>query len=176
MKGRKIFGEGAGFLVPFGKIWRTGANNGTGVALVEVYDSGTGNTPRLTNVSARTQVGTGGDVLIVGFVVSGNVPKKLLIRAVGPTLGVFGVGGTLVDPVLEVRPLGSENIVATNDDWRGTAALKSAFVSVGAFGLSPDTSRDAAIALELPPGAYTATVTGKNNTTGVALVEVYELP
>ncbi len=154
----------------------TGANNGTGVALVEVYDAGTGNTPRLTNVSARTQVGTGGDVLIVGFVVNGNVSKKLLIRAVGPTLGVFGVGGTLVDPVLAVRPLGSENIVATNDDWRGTAALKSAFASVGAFGLSPDTSRDAAIAIELPPGAYTATVSGKNNTIGVALVEVYELP
>ncbi len=154
----------------------TGANNGTGVALVEVYDAGTGNTPRLTNVSARAQVGTGGDVLIVGFVVNGNVPKKLLIRAVGPTLGVFGVGGTLLDPVLSVRPLGSENLVATNDDWRGTATLKSAFSSVGAFGLSPDSSSDAAIAIELPPGAYTATVSGKNNTTGVALIEVYELP
>lgn len=148
----------------------------TGLALVELYDTGTGNTPKLTNVSARTQVGTGADALIVGFVVSGNVPKKFLIRAVGPTLGAFGVGGTLVDPVLDVRPLGSENIVATNDDWRGTAALKAAFTSVGAFGFAAETSRDAALAIELPPGAYTATVTGKNNTRGVALVEVYELP
>lgn len=154
----------------------TGVAGGTGLALVEVYDTGTGNTPRLTNVSARTQVGTGGDVLIVGFVVSGNVPKKLLIRAVGPTLGVFGVGGTLVDPVLELRPLGSSTIVATNDDWRGTAALKSAFTSVGAFGFAVDASKDAAFAIELPPGAYTATVTGKSGTTGVALIEVYELP
>jgi hypothetical protein len=147
-----------------------------GLALVEIYDTGTTNTPKLTNVSARTQVGTGADALIVGFVVSGNVPKKFLIRAVGPTLGAFGVGGTLVDPLLDVRPLGSENIVATNDDWRGTAALKAAFTSVGAFALAADTSRDAALAIELPPGAYTATVSGKNNTTGVALVEVYELP
>lgn len=154
----------------------TGANGGTGVALVEVYDAGAGNAPRLTNVSARTQVGLGGDVLIVGFVVNGNVPKRLLIRAVGPTLGAFGVGGTLLDPVLEVRPLGNENIVALNDDWRGTAALKTAFSSVGAFGFAADASRDAALAIELPPGAYTATVSGKNNTTGVALVEVYELP
>jgi hypothetical protein len=99
-----------------------------------------------------------------------------LLRAVGPTLGAFGVGGTLVDPVLEVRPLGSDNIVATNDDWRGTAALKAAFTSVGAFAFAVDASKDAAIAIELPPGAYTATVTGKAGTTGVGLVEVYELP
>jgi hypothetical protein len=153
-----------------------GADNGTGVALVEVYDTGTGNSPKLTNVSARTQVGTGADVLITGFNVSGNVPKKLLLRAVGPTLGAFGVGGTLADPVLDVRPLGVDNVVATNDDWRGTATLKAAFASVGAFAFAADNSRDAALAIELPPGAYTATVSGKGGTTGVALVEVYELP
>ncbi len=153
-----------------------GADNGTGVALVEVYDTGTGNAPKLSNLSARTQVGTGADVLITGFTVNGNVPKKLLIRAVGPTLGAFGVGGTLADPVLEVRPLGVDNVVATNDDWRGTPALKAAFAGVGAFAFAADNSRDAAVAIELPPGAYTATVSGKNNTTGVALVEVYELP
>ena len=167
-----VFAPGAGAYTT--KV--TGIAGGTGLALVEVYDTGTGNTPRLTNVSARTQVGTGGDVLIVGFIVSGNVPKKLLVRAVGPTLGAFGVGGTLVDPVLEVRPLGISNIVATNDDWRGTAALKNAFGSVGAFAFAVDASKDAAMAIELPPGAYTATVTGKASTTGVALVEVYELP
>ncbi len=154
----------------------TGAAGGTGVALVEVYDAGTGNTPKLTNLSARTQVGVGADALIAGFVVNGNVPKKLLLRAVGPTLGAFGVGGTLADPVLALRPLGSETVVATNDDWRGTAALKAAFAGVGAFAFADDASRDAALVIELPPGAYTATVSGKNNTTGVALVEVYELP
>lgn len=154
----------------------TGANNGTGVALVEVYDAGSGNNPRLTNLSARTQVGTGANTLVAGFTVSGNVPKRLLIRATGPTLGAFGVSGALVDPVLEVRPLGVDNIIATSDDWRGTAALKAAYASVGAFSFTSDTSKDAAIAIELPPGGYTATVSGKNNTTGVALIEVYELP
>lgn len=154
----------------------TGANNGTGVALVEVYDADSATSPKLINLSARTQVGTGGDVLIVGFVVSGNVPKKFLVRASGPTLALFGVGGTLADPVLEIRPHGAENIIATNDDWRGTAALKTAFTSVGAFPFPSETSRDAALAIELPPGGYTATVSGKNATTGVALVEVYDLP
>lgn len=154
----------------------TGVGGGTGTALVEVYDAGEGNGTRLSNVSARTQVGTGADALFVGFVVNGNVPKRLLIRAVGPTLAAFGVGGTLADPVLVVRPLGSETIVATNDNWRGSAALKAAFTSVGAFGFASDTSADAVVAIELPPGAYTATVTGKGDTTGVALVEVYELP
>ncbi len=154
----------------------TGANLGTGVALVEVYDAGTGNTPRLTALSARTQVGTAADALVAGFSVSGNVPKKLLIRATGPTLGAFGVSGSLVDPVLEVRPLGVDNIVATSDDWRGTAALKAAYASVGAFPFANDDSKDAAIVIELPPGGYTATVLGKANTTGVALIEVYELP
>jgi hypothetical protein len=154
----------------------SGANNGTGVALVEVYDAGSGNASRLTNLSARTQVGLGASALIAGFVIDGNVPKKLLLRATGPTLGAFGVGGALLDPVLDLRVLGAENVIATNDDWHGTAALKAAFKSVGAFDFAGDASKDSALVIELPPGAYTATVSGKNNTTGVALVEVYELP
>ena len=154
----------------------TGSGNGTGIALVEVYDTGTGSALKLVNLSARSQTGIGSDVLIAGFVINGNVPKKLLIRAIGPTLGVFGVGGTLADPVLAIRPLGSDSVIATNDNWNGTAALKTAFARVGAFNLAVDTSRDAAIAVELPPGAYTATAFGSNNTTGVVLIEVYELP
>jgi hypothetical protein len=154
----------------------TGAEAGSGVALVEVYDAGTGNAPRLSNLSARTLVGSGADALFAGFVVNGNVPRRLLVRAVGPTLGAFGVGGVLEDPVLALRPLGAEGDVARNDDWRGTAALKAAFASVGAFPLATDTSRDAALVIELPPGAYTAAVSGKAGGTGVALVEIYELP
>jgi len=154
----------------------TGADAGSGVALVEVYDAGTGNAPRLSNLSARTLVGSGADALFAGFVVNGNVPRRLLVRAIGPTLGAFGVGGVLADPVLALRPLGAEGDVARNDDWRGTAALKAAFASVGAFPLAADTSRDAALVIELPPGAYTAAVSGKAGGTGVALVEIYELP
>ncbi len=154
----------------------TGVGGTTGVALVELYDTVAGSAPRLSNVSARTQVGPGADALFVGFAVTGQRPKRVLIRAVGPTLQAFGVDGTLADPMLEVRPLGSEQVVAGNDDWGGTAALKSAFGSVGAFALSNDASRDAALVAELASGAYTATVVGKAATSGVALVEVYELP
>jgi hypothetical protein len=151
-------------------------SGGVGVALVEVYDTGPGLSPRLVNLSARTLARTGADALIAGFVIDGTLPKKILLRAAGPTLAAFGVGNTLADPVLTLRPLGTDNIVATNDDWAGTPALKAAFASVGAFVFAADSSRDAALMLELPPGAYTATVSGKQNTTGVALVEVYELP
>ncbi len=169
-------GDAALLVAPSTGAYTATVSGGAGLALVEIYDAGPGLAPRLTNLSARTLVGTGADALIAGFVVDGTLPKRLLIRAVGPTLGAFGVGGTLADPALTLRPLGSENIVATNDDWRGTPALKAAFTSVGAFALATDNSRDAALAIELAPGAYTATVSGKQNTTGVALVEVYELP
>ncbi len=151
-------------------------SGGSGVALVEVYDAGPGLSPRLTNLSARTLAGTGAGALIAGFVIDGTLPKKLLLRAAGPTLAAFGIGNTLADPVLTLRALGGDTILAANDDWGGTAALKAAFASVGAFAFATDRSLDSALALELPPGAYTVTVSGKNNATGVALVEVYELP
>ncbi|HEY1108381.1 MAG TPA: VCBS repeat-containing protein, partial [Opitutaceae bacterium] len=153
----------------------TGADDGSGIALVELYDTG-GGTGRLINVSARAAVGTGADILAAGFAVSGGAPKRLLLRAAGPTLTAFGVGDALADPVLTLRRLGEDTPLATNDDWAGTAALTTAFASVGAFQFSPATSSDAALIVELPPGTYTATVSGKNDTTGVALVEVYELP
>ena len=151
-------------------------NNRSGHAHDELNDAGNGGSGRLDNVSARAEVGTGADILAAGFAIGGTAPKRLLLRAVGPTLGLFGVGGTLADPVLAIRPLGRETLSAQNDDWAGTAALKAAFASVGAFAFADDASRDAAVVVELPPGTYTATVSGKNNTTGVALVEVYELP
>lgn len=158
----------------------TGKNNGTGVALAEIYDATpssafTASTPRLANVSARTQVGTGDNILIAGFVVGGGSPVRVLVRATGPTLGVFGVGGVLADPKLTITNA-SAATVAENDNWGGTTALKDAFGAVGAFGFSSDTSRDAAVIVSLEPGSYTAQVTGVGNTTGVALVEVYELP
>ncbi len=157
----------------------TGKNNATGVALAEVYDatptaSFTASTPRLVNVAARTQVGTGDNILIAGFVVGGSTPVRVIIRAVGPTLGVFGVGGVLLDPRLTITSSGTT--VAENDNWGGTAELKAAFASVAAFAFSADNSRDAALVVTLQPGNYTAQVSGVGNTTGVALVEVYEAP
>ncbi len=153
-----------------------GTAGGTGIALVELYAS-TGGSGRLINVSARTEVGTGDNILIAGFNVGGTTPRRLLIRAVGPTLGVFGVGGTLADPVLVVRT-GAGVEVAANDNWstaNNAAELASSAARVGAFALAAG-SKDAVIAAILPPGSYTAAISGAGNSTGVALVEVYELP
>ena len=154
----------------------TGKNNGTGIALAEVYDATpaaefSGSTPRLVNVSARSRVGTGDEILIAGFVVTGATPLRVLVRAAGPTLSGFGVGGALQDPKLELFR-GSTRI-GENDNWEPAAS--ATFVNVGAFPFGTG-SRDAALVVTLGPGAYTAQVSGVNATTGVALVEVYEVP
>lgn len=149
-----------------------GSNTGaSGIALVELYDAAGGNGARLTNVSARTHVGTGDDILVAGFNIQGTGKRRLLIRAVGPTLGVFGVPGTLADPKLEIYS--SSNKIAENDNWAASAS--ATFDSVGAFRLTAG-SADAALVIELDPGSYTAQITGVGGATGVALVEVYELP
>lgn len=157
----------------------TGIGGATGVVLAELYDVTPGATfgaatPRLINVSARALSGTGADVLIAGFVVAGPGEKKVLIRAIGPTLTVFGVTGVLADPKLELFNSATAKI-QENDNWGGAAALSAAFTSVGAFGLD-GASRDAALLATLPPGSYTAQVSGVGGGTGVALVEVYDVP
>ena len=153
-----------------------GVGGATGLALVELY-AAAGGTGRLINVSARTEVGTGDNILIAGFNISGTTPRRLLIRAVGPTLGVFGVSGVLADPVLVVRTSAGVE-VAANDNWstaNNAAELAATAARVGAFALAAG-SKDAVVSATLPPGSYTAAISGAANTTGVALVEVYELP
>jgi predicted Zn-dependent protease len=156
------------------QLTTTGA---TGVALVEGYDTEPGGGgARLTNLSVRSRVGTGDNVLIVGFATSGSAPKTLLIRGIGPTLTSFGVGPgeVLGNPqLLLFNQAGAE--INRNDDWGGATNLRNAFASVAAFPLDAG-SRDAVLLVSLPPGSYTAQVSGVGNTTGVALVEVYELP
>ena len=154
----------------------------SGIALAEIYDASstayTAATPRLINVSARARVGTGDGVLIAGFVVEGTASRTVLIRAVGPTLATYGVGGVLVDPQLELTQAinGATVGVATNDNWAGDAQITSVSTTVGAFALSGAASKDAAIMVTLPPGIYSAKASGVGNTTGVALIEVYEVP
>jgi hypothetical protein len=149
---------------------------GTGTALVEAYDAdAAGFTARLSNLSARTRVGTGENILIVGFAIAGNLPMNVLIRAVGPGLAQFGVGGVLADPQLSVVKSDSSVAMAVSDNWGGSPALTAAFTATGAFPL-PSASQDAALLVALPPGVYTAQVSGVGGTTGVALVEIYELP
>lgn len=131
---------------------------------------------KLVNISTRSYVGTGGDVMIAGFIIGGTGPKTLLIRASGPALGKFGVPGVLADPVLELHD--STSIISTNDNWSDDAVKKAAIVSaaqsVGAFTWD-DGSKDAALVVTLNPGLYTAIVSGKNDGTGAALVEAYEI-
>ncbi len=153
----------------------TGVANSTGITLVEVYDV-TG-PARLMNLSTRAQVGTGAGILISGLVMApGGGVRKILVRAAGPTLGAFGVQGVLADPAIALID-GAGTQIASNDNW-GTgnaAALASAFTQAGAFGFTAGSS-DAALLVDLQPGkSYTIQVSGVNSTTGVALVEVYDL-
>ena len=152
------------------------ANNGTGAVIAEVYDATPAanfavTTPRLLNVSVRKNLGTG---VTAGFVLGGSTPTRVLIRVVGPGLAAFSVPGTVVDPQLTL--FAGSTKIAENNDWAGGGALTAAFSSVGAFALPAATSKDAALLVSLQPGQYSVLASGVNNTTGVALVEVYEVP
>ena len=173
----------------------TSTNSANGIALAEVYDedwtsSYSGNPgTRLVNISARAFVGTGPNILIGGFVVAGTSVETVLVRAVGPALTPLGVAGALSSPILTVYDSASPaSVIATNAGWQnspiqGTSAVVSGIQpatsavmsSVGAFGLASG-SADSAMILTLPAGAYTAQVSGANGTTGIALVEIYEVP
>jgi sugar lactone lactonase YvrE len=161
-----------------------GQSGDTGVALAEVYDATPAGTytlatPRIINISARVQVGTGGNILIAGFVVGGSTSRTVLIRASGPALVPLGVTGTLADPQLQLyrsNSDGSSTLLYSNSGWAGNAQIVSAATSVGAFAWESPTSADSALLVTLPPGAYTAQVSGVSGDTGVALVEIYEVP
>ncbi|MBI4623916.1 MAG: PQQ-dependent sugar dehydrogenase [Verrucomicrobia bacterium] len=128
----------------------------------------------LSNVSARTQVAPGENTLIAGFVIGGTTARTVLIRAAGPILGTFGVTGTLADPKLTL--FSGATPIAESDNWQTSAELVNVFGERGAFPFVAR-SRDAVLLLTLPPGAYTAQVSGVGaNASGVALVEVYWLP
>lgn len=149
-------------------------STGTGVALLEIYELDGSN--RLMNLSTRANVGTGGNTLISGLSVSKSQgARKVLIRAVGPTLTEFGVSGALVDPTISIADSSGRQI-AGNDNWytNDNKTLTDAFTKAGAFSLMPN-SKDSALLLDLMPGNYTILVNGVANTSGVALVELYDL-
>ena len=147
----------------------------TGVGLVEIYDTGGNPYASLINVSARMEVTSGDGVLIAGFVIGGSAPKTVLIRGDGPSLSTYGVPGVLADP--EITVFSGSTKLASNAGWgTGTstaAQLSAAFAEVGAFPLAAG-SKDSALLITLQPGAYTVEVTSVSNSTGVALVEVYD--
>jgi PKD repeat protein len=165
------------FTVPAG-VHTTGlltTNGAEGVGLIEIYDVGGNPMASLTNVSARMEVTPGDGVLIAGLVIAGDVPKTVLIRGVGPTLSDFGVTGALADPSIAVFSGATQ--VASNTGWgtgsNNAAQIVSVSAQVGAFAL-PAGSNDCALLLTLQPGAYTVVITSVSNSTGVALVEVYD--
>jgi hypothetical protein len=130
---------------------------------------GTSSQNSLLNISTRARVGTGDDVLIAGFVETGTDPKTVMIRALGPSLANGGLTSALLDPQLSLHDQ-TGAVIATNNDWKS-----SQFSAIQASGLAPTDDREAAILMTLPPGAYTAIETGKNSTTGIGLIEVYDV-
>jgi hypothetical protein len=147
-----------------------GVTASAGIAVVEVYDLGaSGNSSRLANLSTRGSVGTGENVMIGGFIVGGTQATRVVVRAIGSSLTRFGVAGVLTDPMLEVHD-GNGAVVAQDDDWR--MYQEQLLIDMG---LAPVDDHEAAMFLVLQPGAYTAIVRGKDNGTGVGLVEVYNL-
>lgn len=159
----------------------SGDSGDTGVALMEVYDATTaaayspGVSPRLVNLAARVEVGTGSASLAAGFVIRGTSALTVLIRASGPALATFNVPDTLPDPQLSLNPAVG-TAIATNNSWGGSTEVSTAAAAVGAFSWASATSHDSALLITLPPGAYTANVVGASGDTGDALVEVYEVP
>ncbi len=124
---------------------------------------------KLRNISARGPVGTGQNVLIAGFIVSGSQPKKVIVRALGPSLSTLGVSGALADPTIAI--FNSSNVVvASNDNWGSTQEAQ-----IAASGVAPSNDLESAIIATLPPGSYSAVVSGRNGGIGIGLVDVYEL-
>jgi hypothetical protein len=159
----------------------------SGTALAEIYDAtATPNSDeeRLVNISSRGMVESGDGALIGGFVVTGNRPKRMLIRGIGPTLASLGVTGALIDPKLTVYS--AQKKIAENDNWGAPIVMDASQVvasadeiaatsrAAGAFELATGT-RDAAIVITLAPGAYTAEVGSASGTAGIGLVEIYEI-
>lgn len=147
---------------------------GPGTVALDLSNSASGQ--RLANVSTLGAIRVGDDALLTGFVVSGTAPKRVLVRAAGPSLAQFGVGGVLARPQLTLYS--GSTAVATNVGWSTSAdvaAIAAGAAQVGAFALGA-TSADAALIANLDAGAYTARVTGAGGATGIALLEIYELP
>jgi len=155
-----------------------GVNNTTGVALVEVYDISPNATSILGNISTRSFVQTGDNVMIGGFIIEGGGPKRVIVRAIGPELTQHGVPNPLADPTLDLHDH-TGALIASNNNWMTTIVggiiTSDQFQDIRNSGHAPGDPRESAIIATLPPGNYTAIVRGVNSTTGVGLVEVYDL-
>ncbi|MBK7660284.1 MAG: hypothetical protein IPJ28_14640, partial [Betaproteobacteria bacterium] len=144
----------------------TGAGDTTGVGIVEVFEVDLPEVP-LINIATRGQVLTAADVMIGGFIIQGDGPQTVIVRARGPSLAAAGVPGALQDPVLQL--FAGVTSIGLNDDWQSDTNA----AQVLSRGFAPSDARESAMLVTLPPGAYTAIVTGKNLSTGVGIIEVF---
>jgi hypothetical protein len=150
-----------------------GNGNTSGVALVEVYDLNQEVESKLANLSTRAYVSTNNDIVIAGFLLSDSDSEdRIVVRGIGPSLapGSFPVSAVLANPTLELRD-GNGALLVANNDWQDNAAQAA---EITAAGLAPTNHLESAIAATLPPGLYTALLSGLNNGTGLGLVEVYD--
>lgn len=170
-------------LTPGGYTVQIGDNTGgSGAVLAELYDATLGNSytasaPRLINVSVLKYIATG-STLTTGFVIGGTTNAKVLLRAIGPTLGVapFNIGGVMADPKLELFNNATGAKITENNDWGGNPTQSAAFTAVGAFALANAATKDAAMLVTVAPGQYSARVSANDGGSGIVIVEVYELP
>jgi DNA-binding beta-propeller fold protein YncE len=145
-----------------------GAHGETGIGIAEVYDLDSASQAKLANISTRGFINTGDNVMIGGFIIGGTEPAKILVRAIGPSLIPFGVQGALQATTLELHD--SNGSVISNEGWRSVQESE-----IIATTIPPSDDRESAILATLVPGNYTAIVRGKNDTTGIAVVEAYNL-
>ena len=148
-----------------------GKNGGTGVGLVEVYDTNQAADSQLANISTRGFVQTGNNVMIGGFILGGNNNTGVVVRGIGPSLAQFGLSPVLADPTLELHD-GNGALLISNDDWQDDPVQAA---QLSAHGLAPQDPKESGIFASLPPGAFTAILAGKNGGTGIGLVEIYNV-
>jgi hypothetical protein len=145
-----------------------GVGDSSGIGLFELYDLDAANSS-VINLSTRGQASAGGLAMIGGFIVGGTQPSQVLVRAIGPSLTAYGVAGALADPTLELHA-SDGSLIAANDNWRSNQEQE-----IIATTIPPTNDKESAIVITLAPGSYTAVIRGANGTSGVALVEVYNL-
>src|SRR5437879_612261 len=152
--------------------------NITNHAITAAINASPTTTSSLSNISTRALVETGDNVMIGGFIVQGTQPKRVIILAIGPSLTPFGITDPLADPTLELHDVTGASI-ASNDNWIrtiiGGIITSDQVADIRSSGYAPGNVRESAIIADLPAGNYTAIVRGLNNTSGVALAELYDL-
>jgi hypothetical protein len=148
-----------------------GKNGGTGVGLVEVYDTNQASNSQLANISTRGFVLLGNNVMIGGFILGGTNNTHVVVRGLGPSLSQFGLSPVLPNPTLVLHDSNGA-VLVSNDNWQDDPTSASQLI---ALGLAPQEPAESAIYISLPPGAFTAVLAGKNSGTGIGLVEIYNV-